>query len=1370
MNQRITHSVFDLLSQFNVTQLSVCRSPTIVIRKTKTLLRLGSCLLASDSLTRRLVRLGDPLVAHAYVQSYLVLGRHTQAERLLTRLLLKNPNQPTLVIELAKIYQQSGRINEALKLLAHAAKKRPDDPDLALMTGRILTATCHYELALAYYNHPNLAGAKRPELHYARGRLLRLIGKVVEADKELTEAQRLAPTDEQVLSEAAKVKIALGNYPEAEVIIGKLLDKNQDNSDAWLDLARIMLARGDDRQAQNALTQYERIAGRTNELLYESVQVHLKLKQYEPALQLLTQLKPESHPQLELWRLTIRCQLALGLLEQAITSLNQALAIEPDHELLLVKLVLLGSPSRNHSATVVLDLLASDYESWPQSDPTIVSVIEPATLQKFIESCDREHAQDVIDALMLCSGTHPAIAQFLAKALDLQGKPREAVAILESVTHEIVSQSPIGLELVRLYLKTGRLEAAERLLDQLEATGTTQELQLERARLAYENADYPKALNILEQIIYVKQLFYPVALLMGKNFSALGDLDHARHWLNTALSLKSEAVEARIELIRLAINARDYTRAEELVSYFKAWPEPPAEVVLETIRLKLETGEVDVAAAELDRVLAAYPDEPGCLFLQARLATKQGYVSKACNAYRSGLTLNPRNQAEFIAFIELLINNRLFEDAKQVIDWAQREGHTGILLFLEQAKLLRRLGEFQAAQQVLNQIESFLASTPADAAEHEDPTHRLTGTRSAAQAEVLAFELERLRLSMDMGNLARAQELLTSTLQNFPDAPAPCFLQAQIALKRGELKAATLAYRAGLKLAPQNSTEFISYIRLLLDQQSYDGAIEALTWAEREGHTGIQFILERARLQREKGETTEARETVNQALALDPHGCMVHLEHGRLLRQTGEIDAAIIEFEAASNAPDIEQAEPLDRAQILRESQQPLKALACLDSAKISQGSSSHLELETALCFLDLGDWEAALSAYQKALTLGPCSLLTAHRNQFDLLDQYSLSSLELQKLDSSGTPSKVTFKPVTLTVMLTHRCNLRCIMCGSFRKRAPDLPLAALKKLDPLLPNIRTINWLGGEIFLVDYFYEYLKELHRRFPRLNHTVTTNGLLVDDRWAALFAAMNVEVCFSIDSVVPETYESIRRPASFARLTSRLSSVAEAYRTRGVQPNFSVFALLMRRTMKELPLMPEFCKRYGIKRIHVAYLRPERVPDEDVLQPGDRQTTKTALEYLRATELRCAELGITFECGFLGVLERSTDVPEGERTKGETPNLRVTPQAPESLVLHPTNSITMQPRREDAVVDSALDLPKTSKTPCVYPWTTLFVESDGWVKPHCDCSVPIGNLITQDLDQILQGRLLKIYQHRLRNGQTKGWCNEQCVCLKNAEAK
>lgn len=171
--------------------------------------------------------------------------------------------------------------------------------------------------------------------------------------------------------------------------------------------------------------------------------------------------------------------------------------------------------------------------------------------------------------------------------------------------------------------------------------------------------------------------------------------------------------------------------------------------------------------------------------------------------------------------------------------------------------------------------------------------------------------------------------------------------------------------------------------------------------------------------------------------------------------------------------------------------------------------------------------------------------------------------------------------KPNSCTVMLTNRCNLKCVMCRQWREPlGQELSFDDWKRiiLDLKKNGIRNIHFSGGEPLLRKDFIELV-----RFSSQNGFVvgvTTNGTLLTGALLEELIAVGLRsIALSMDAVGNE-YDRIRGlPNAFEQLNRAAEAVSLKKKKQEVDAyiNFT----LMKDNIKDLKSVKSFSDKKGL---------------------------------------------------------------------------------------------------------------------------------------------------------------------------------------------
>jgi cyclic pyranopterin phosphate synthase len=170
------------------------------------------------------------------------------------------------------------------------------------------------------------------------------------------------------------------------------------------------------------------------------------------------------------------------------------------------------------------------------------------------------------------------------------------------------------------------------------------------------------------------------------------------------------------------------------------------------------------------------------------------------------------------------------------------------------------------------------------------------------------------------------------------------------------------------------------------------------------------------------------------------------------------------------------------------------------------------------------------------------------------------------------------------LRVSLTDRCNLRCAYCmppeGLDWLPAPEVltgdEVVRLVRIGVAALGIREVRFTGGEPLLRRDLASIIAATAALTPRPDISLTTNGIGLDRRAAALRDAGLDRINVSLDTLRPEVFRKLTRRDRLDDVLSGLAAAASA----GLTP-VKVNAVLMRDLNEdEAPALLRYCLEHG----------------------------------------------------------------------------------------------------------------------------------------------------------------------------------------------
>jgi len=187
---------------------------------------------------------------------------------------------------------------------------------------------------------------------------------------------------------------------------------------------------------------------------------------------------------------------------------------------------------------------------------------------------------------------------------------------------------------------------------------------------------------------------------------------------------------------------------------------------------------------------------------------------------------------------------------------------------------------------------------------------------------------------------------------------------------------------------------------------------------------------------------------------------------------------------------------------------------------------------------------------------------------------------------------------PRRVSIEITTRCNLACVMCAHgapseisnwLAKR--DAPDAMVKQILEHIDELEMLHPTGtGEPLLSQGFWDIAERLRgRKSPQLIFN-TNCTLLTQENVEKLADLPLARVNLSLDAATPETYKKIRG-ASFDKVTRGISRLVE--RIEKVAPQkkitLAMSMVLMRENIEEAPRFVELASQLGVPNVYFEHL-------------------------------------------------------------------------------------------------------------------------------------------------------------------------------------
>lgn len=323
---------------------------------------------------------------------------------------------------------------------------------------------------------------------------------------------------------------------------------------------------------------------------------------------------------------------------------------------------------------------------------------------------------------------------------------------------------------------------------------------------------------------------------------------------------------------------------------------------------------------------------------------------------------------------------------------------------------------------------------------------------------------------------------------------------------------------------------------------------------------------------------------------------------------------------------------------------------------------------------------------------------------------------------------------PESLTLFLTHRCNLRCRMCGQWGEGGvtkssgaelvrEDLPVSLLKSaVDGLSGSAPAITLFGGEPLLYKGCTDLIR--HIKSKRMHCLMITNGSMIREYAAELVGSGIDELNVSIDGKA-EVHDKIRgMPGLYDRIMSGLKEV-NRIKLSG---------------KRKKPIINIQCTINSENYLHL-----EDMPEVVLAAGADSVTFHNLIFTSKEVLSRQSE--------YDSLLDTSSDQWKGfDFEPGIDPEILIAKMArilagkyPFRADMYPDFS----PAELKRYYTDPMFRPIEYKTRCLSPWIAAYVFPDGTLRPCLNSAYSFGNIKEASVTELWNGEKAVRYRGLLK---------------------
>jgi len=199
---------------------------------------------------------------------------------------------------------------------------------------------------------------------------------------------------------------------------------------------------------------------------------------------------------------------------------------------------------------------------------------------------------------------------------------------------------------------------------------------------------------------------------------------------------------------------------------------------------------------------------------------------------------------------------------------------------------------------------------------------------------------------------------------------------------------------------------------------------------------------------------------------------------------------------------------------------------------------------------------------------------------------------------------------PSTLHIETTTVCNLSCEYCvlGSNMYEKKVMGISEFKSLKNYFKKVNHISLSGlAEPLMNKNIVEFIKIIKEENDQCGVSIFSNGKLLTEELSARLVESKLDAFeFSLDGVIPEVVDKIRKNGEFSKTIENLKTFNSIkLRKNSKKPVFMATNILQKKNYQQLPDVVKLASELGVVKLNVNGLEPykEDMIDNIMWLPG-----------------------------------------------------------------------------------------------------------------------------------------------------------------------
>jgi tetratricopeptide (TPR) repeat protein len=384
-----------------------------------------------------------------------------------------------------------------------------------------------------------------------------------------------------------------------------------------------------------------------------------------------------------------------------------------------------------------------------------------------------------------------------------------------------------------------------------------------------------------------------------------------------------------------------------------------------------KAGKLQDAESLYRAILQAQPNHPDANHNLGVLAVSLNKTEAALPLFKIALEANP-NQGQFwLSYLDALIKEKQFENAKSLLKQGKKRGLAGEMVEALEAKLVQIDINLRSQKTESNKLSTAIELR--ETGRYQEAQDWLTQFLEVEPSDAEGWSLLSQLFLLDKKD-AQAEKAIATAVSINPNLPSVYRNQARLLLKKSKPAEALLKAQSGFEKSTEDPESWIVLATCLIANQRDLDALPLIASALKVRPNYAEAFATKGLVRLRAKDTSGAIEDFEKAGALKPHLTQIWELLGALRYQNKNLSGAIEALKKAQSLDPANANYMIDLGEFLRQDQRIEEAIAILKEAteKAPENANAWINLGTAL--QQNNKIENAQTAYKKALAINPNS------------------------------------------------------------------------------------------------------------------------------------------------------------------------------------------------------------------------------------------------------------------------------------------------------------------------------------------------------------------------------------------------------------